>query len=191
MIEFNHQVLQNVTGEFKQLEVINSANVFNLPEESLQDIKDIVLEKGITQLYFESHYRYRYKLQKIKDYFSDTNVSFKCGIETFHHPFRNEYLRKGVYFDSPAEVAEYFDTICLLIGIEGQTQEMISKDIDILLEYFNRGCLNIYVNNTTSVQADPQLISWFKKEYAYLEDMENIEILWNNTDFGVGENDGY
>jgi hypothetical protein len=76
-----------------------------------------------------------------------------------------------------------------LVGIKGQTKEMISNDIAILLKHFERGCINIFVNNTTPVKADPELISWFRDEYSCLDKMENIEVLWNNTDFGVGEND--
>ena len=191
MIEFNHQVLSNVTGEFGRLEVINSASVFELPKESLQDIKDIILNKGINEIYFESYYSYKNRLQEIKDFFPEADVRFKCGIETFDHEFRNNYLNKGIRFTSPEEVAAYFDNICLLVGVQGQTKEMISKDIEILLKHFNRGCINIYVNNTTPVEADPHLIEWFRSEYSYLEDMENIEILWNNTDFGVGDHNEY
>lgn len=189
MIECNRQVLENVTGEFKRLEVINSASVFELPGESLQDIKDIVYKQEIKELYFESYYSYRDRLQEIKDYFPDVNVKFKCGIETFDHDFRNKYLKKGVIFKDPEEVACYFDTICLLVGIKGQTKEMIANDIDTLLKYFNGGCINIYVDNTTPVKADSELISWFRDEHSFLEEMENIEILWNNIDFGVGKDD--
>ncbi|MDR7869869.1 MAG: radical SAM protein [Tissierellaceae bacterium] len=188
MIEFNNHILRNITGEFKRLEVINSASVFELPKETLQDIKDIIVKKGIDELYFESHYSYKNRLQEIKGFFPGVNVKFKCGIETFNEEFRNKYLKKGVVFDTPEEVANYFDTICLLVGIKGQTKEMITNDIEILLKHFNRGCINIYVNNSTPVEADPQLIEWFRQEYHHLEKMKNIEVLWNNTDFGVGEN---
>ena len=189
MIEFNYHVLQNVNGEFKKLEVINSASVFELPKESLQDIKDIVLEKGIEELYFESHYSYKHRLEEIKDYFPGISVNFKCGIETFDDDFRNKYLKKGVSFESPEEVSGYFDIICLLVGIKGQTKEMIANDIDILMKYFKKACINIFIDNTSEVKADPELIDWFKNEYSYLEAMDNIEILWTNTDFGVGEDD--
>lgn len=66
IIEFNREVLKNVTGDLKKLEVINSGSVFELPKECLQDIKDIMEEKEIGKLYFESHYSYRYRLQEIK-----------------------------------------------------------------------------------------------------------------------------
>ncbi len=191
MVDFNNHVLSKVTGEFNRLEVINSASVFELPKDSLQDIKDIIQSKGIKELYFESYYNYRHRLDEIKEFFNGVNVKFKCGIESFDENFRNNYLKKGINIKSPEEAASYFDTICLLVGIKGQTKSMISKDIEILLTYFNRGCINIYVDNTTPVKADHQLIEWFKEEYSYLEAKENIEILWNNTDFGVGDKDEY
>ncbi len=191
LIEFNQEVLQNVTGEFKKLELINSASVFELPKENLKDIKDIVLEKGIKELCFESHWSYRHRLEEIRDYFSGITVKFNTGIETFDDDFRNKYLKKGATFDSPSEVAQYFNIAYLLVGIKGQTKEMIARDVDIILNYFDRGRINIYADNTTPVKADSELISWFKDEYAYLEDMESMEILWTTTDFGVGADDEY
>lgn len=188
MIAFNGEILRDVTGEFKRLEVINSASVFELPQETLKDIKDIVFEKGIEELYFEVHYSYKDRLDEIRNYFSGIDIKFKCGIETFDDDFRNKYLKKGVNFNAPEEVAKRFNTICLLVGIKGQTKEMIIRDMDLLLKHFERGCINVYVNNTTEVKADPELIDWFRNNYSYLEDRQNIEILWNNTDFGVGEN---
>ncbi len=191
MTKFNNKLLKNITGEFNSLEVINSASVFELPKETLQDIKDIAEEKGIEKLYFESYYSYRHRLQEIRDFFKGIQVVFKCGIETFDDDFRNAYLKKGIVFKSPQEVSQYFESICLLVGIKGQSKEMISKDIQILLKHFKHGCINIYVDNTSPVEADPRLIDWFRNEYSYLEDMKNIEILWNNTDFGVGEDNDH
>ncbi len=184
--KFNQDILNNVTGEFKQLEVINSASVFQLPEKTLETIKNIAHLKGIERLYFESHYCYRHRLHEIVDYFKGIDIIFKCGIETFNNNFRNNYLNKGVYFTDYRDVAKYFKSICLLVGIKGQTKEMISKDMDILQEHFDYGCINIYVENSTPVKRDEELIHWFKENYSYLEEYDNIEILWNNTDFGVG-----
>ena len=39
MVKLNREVLSNVTGEFEVLEVIDSASCFELPAETLQDIK--------------------------------------------------------------------------------------------------------------------------------------------------------
>lgn len=190
-IIFNREVLENVTGEFKKLEVINSASVFELADESLADIKNVVESKGIETLYFESHYSYKDRLDEIRDYFKGVEVVFKCGIETFDNHFRNKVLKKGANFKDYKEVLNYFSSICLLVGIEGQTKEMIRRDMEIVENHFPHACINIYINNTTNVKRDEALISWFKDEYGYLEDYENIEVLWNNTDFGVGaEDDG-
>ena len=185
IIELNKQLLKKVTGEFKQLEIINSGSCFELPAETLKDIRDIIEEKEIKSLYFESHYMYRHRLDEIRNFF-DVKITFKCGIETFDTYFRNEVLKKGTKFDNPKEVAKHFSSICLMVGIKGQTKEMISNDIEILKKYFEKGCINVFIENTTDFKRDEELISWFEKEYAYLEDDPNIEVLWNNTDFGVG-----
>lgn len=186
IIKFNREILKNVTGEFRKLEIINSASVFELPEECLKDIKDIVISKGIETLYFESHYSYKDRLDEIRDYFEGVDVIFKCGIETFDDDFRNKYLKKGVVFKDYREVAKYFQSICLLVGIKGQNKKMIRRDMEIGKNHFEHVCINIYVDNSTSIKRDAKLIHWFKEEYSYLDDYPNIEILWNNTDFGVG-----
>lgn len=184
--QFNAEVLKNVTGEFKKLEIINSASVFELPTESLRDIKDTVLSKGIKTLYFESHYSYRNRLKEITDYFIDIDIVFKCGIETFDDDFRNKHLRKGVHFKDYNEVIKYFKSVCLLVGIKGQTKGMIERDIEIATNNFPYTCINIYIENSTDIKRDENLIAWFKDKYSYLEKNNNIEILWDNTDFGVG-----
>ncbi len=56
----------------------------------------------------------------------------------------------------------------------------------MLAKYFKYGCINIFIDNTTNIKADNELIEWFREKYGYLEENPNIEILWNNTDFGVG-----
>ena len=187
MVALNERVLSNITGEFGVLEVINSGSVFELPQETLSQIQTIVREKKIHRLFFESHWSYRKRLQEIRDIFEETEVIFKCGIETFDEDFRNRVLKKGAVFSSPQEVADYFSSICLMVGIQGQTKEMIAKDIEYLQQYFPYGCINVYINNGTNIKADPQLIQWFYDTYRYLEQNPSIEVLWNNTDFGVGE----
>lgn len=187
IINFNKNVLKSITGEFKSLEVINSASVFELPMENLLDIKDIVLEKGIDKIFFEAHYSYKDRLAEIENLFHPKEVIFKCGIETFDDDFRNKYLNKAAYFKDYREVREHFKSICLLIGIKGQTKEMIRKDMDILIHNFPYGCINIFMENSTPVKRDEDLIKWFKSHYSFLETYENIELLFNNTDFGVGK----
>lgn len=62
---------------------------------------------------------------------------------------------------------------------------MIREDIR-KSEVFERVCINIFVDNSTVVKSDPELIKWFKEEYGHLENDDKYDILWNNTDFGVG-----
>jgi len=183
IIELNKEILSMVSGELNQLEIINSGSCFELPTETLKDIKDIVEEKNIETLYFESHFMYRNRLDEIRDFFN-AKIIFKCGIETFDNEFRR-FLNKG-FSASPEEIAHYFSSICLMVGIKGQTKEMIRRDIKFLEEHFEKGCVNVYVDNSTEIKSDPQLIEWFENEYAYLEKNPQIEVLWHNTDFGVG-----
>ena len=47
MVELNHRVLDLVTGEFGVLEVIDSASCFELPEQTLDRIAQVIKEKNI------------------------------------------------------------------------------------------------------------------------------------------------
>lgn len=182
---FNKKILAKVTGKYKTLEVINSGSCFELPLETLKQIRSITVSKNIKKLFFESHWLYKDRLHEMEDFFK-IPIIFKCGIETFDDDFRNKVLHKGAVFSDPSEVAKYFKSICLLVGIKGQTTEMIKKDIHYLLKYFQYGCINIFTQNSTDIKRDEKLIDWFKKNYSFLEKEKNIEVLWNNTDFGVG-----
>lgn len=181
----NREVLKEITGEFGVLEVINSGSCFELPKETLEDIRKIVEEKGIRRLIFESHWIYRKRLQEMRDFFG-IPVTYKIGIETFDHDFRENVLNKHADFQSPEEVAALFDSICLMVGIQGQTKEMIRNDIFILKKYFNHGTVNVYNNNSTPVKRDEELVRWFMEEYRWLLDDPDVEVLYEITDFGVG-----
>lgn len=184
--ELNFQVLKSVTGKHKTLEVINSGSCFEIPEETLLKIKEVIKDKGIEKLFLESHWCYRNRLQEIKDFFK-IPITFKIGVETFDYHFRNEVLNKNAKFNSPEEVKEFFDSPCLMVGIKGQTKDMIEKDIEITLKHFSHGTINIFTPNTSKLQRDEELITWFKEKYSYLNNYPNIEVLYNNTDFGVGD----
>ncbi len=184
--ELNFQVLKNVSGKYKTLEVINSGSCFEIPEETLLKIKEVIQEKSIEKLFLESHWCYRNRLQEMRDFFK-IPITFKIGVETFDYHFRNEVLNKNAKFNSPEEVKEFFDSPCLMVGIKGQTKDMIEKDIEITLKHFSHGTINIFTPNTSKLQRDEKLITWFKEKYSYLNNYPNIEVLYNNTDFGVGD----
>lgn len=186
MIKLNDEVLSHVTGEFGVLEVIDSASCFELPKETLRRIRQIVEEKKLQRLFFESHWMYRKHLDKMREYMG-VPITYKIGVETFDNDFRERVLNKHADFTKPEEVAAYFDSPCIMVGIEGQTREMIDRDIEILKNYFKLGTVNVYTNNTTKIRRDEALIRWFVEKYYYLENDPSIEVLWQNTDFGVGD----
>ena len=184
--KLNKEVLDNVTGEFGVLEVINSGSCFEIPKATMNYIKKIVDDKKIKLLFFESHWCYRNRLDEIRNFFN-VPIIFKIGIETFDYDFRNNFLNKNAKCKEAEEVAKSFQSVCLMVGIKGQTKEMIKRDIKILLENFKYGTINVFVNNTTSIKRDEELVQWFRKEYKYLDEHPTIEVLYHNTDFGVGD----
>lgn len=186
MIDLNKSVLDNVTGEYGILEVINSGSCFELPKETLNYIKTIIIEKNIKHLFLESHWCYRNNVEKMRNFFK-IPITFKIGVETFDDDFRNKFLNKNADFKTVENLKKYFDSPCIMVGILGQTKEMIDKDIDILINNFEHATINVYIPNTTNVKRDEDLVAWFLKKYAYLKDHPTIELLVNNTDFGVGD----
>ena len=184
--KLNKEVLNNITGEFGVLEVINSGSCFEIPRESLEYIKKIVVEKKIKKLFLESHWCYKNRLQVMRDFFG-IEIIFKIGVETFDNSFRNLVLNKNANFKTVDEVKESFQSVCLLVGIKGQTKEMIKRDINLVLENFKYATINVFINNTTDVKRDEELVQWFTDNFKYLEDYQYIEVLYNNTDFGVGD----
>jgi len=184
--EINQKILSQVTGQYGVLEVINSGNIFELPADTLELIKNIIKDKHIHTLFFESHWIYRKHIQKMRDFFN-VKTMVKTGLESFHKAFREDVLCKGFDFDEISQLKEYFDSVCLMVGIEGQTKEQIKTDINLAMDNFDHFTVNVYVNNTTPIKADPNLIRWFQKEYRWLDQEESCDVLWSNTDFGVGD----
>lgn len=178
--KLNKEVLNNITGEFGVLEVINSGSCFEIPRESLEYIKKIVVEKKIKKLFLESHWCYKNRLQEMRDFFG-IEIIFKIGVETFDNSFRNLVLNKNANFKTVDEVKESFQSVCLLVGIKGQTKEMIKRDINLVLENFKYATINVFINNTTDVKRDEELVQWFTDNFKYLEDYQYIEVLYNNT----------
>ncbi len=186
MNALNAQVLSRVTGEFGVLEVINSGSCFELPQETLERIRSIVREKKIEKLFFEAHWIYRSRLQKMRD-FMGVPIVFKIGVETFDYDFREKYLNKHADFHSAQEVSQYFESPCLMVGIKGQTREMIDYDIRMLKKYFKLGTVNVFTDNSTDVKRDEELVDWFMKTYDWLLEDPSVEVLYEKTDFGVGD----
>ncbi len=112
----------------------------------------------------------------------------KLGLETFDYDFRENTLKKGIKEKKEEIISEYFDEANFLFGISGQTIQSMEQDIQLGLKYFERICINIMCRNSTEINPDKQVISDFiNKLYPKYMDNERIDILINNTDFGVGD----
>lgn len=186
MNKLNFEVLENVTGKYKVLEVINSGSCFELPKKTLDKIKEVIKKQGIQKLFLESHWCYRNRLDEMREFFG-IEIIFKIGVESFDYNFRNNFLNKNAKFKTVEELKSYFDSPCMMVGIKGQTKEMIDNDIEIVLNNFKHATINVFVDNTSKIKRNNDLVRWFKEKYAFLDENDYIEVLYNNTDFGVGD----
>lgn len=185
--EINREVLMHVTGETGVLDVINSGSAIELDEDTLALIGRIIEEKHIHTLWVEMHWMYRHQLAKFASRFPTAKVKFRCGIETFD-PQQRQRWNKGVGADVTAEeVARYFQGVCLLCCVEGQSKESIREDIRLAEKHFEYFSVNLFCNNMTKERRDEKLAEWFEEEiYPTIKDAPQIEVLLNNTDLGVG-----
>ena len=155
--QLNKQVLSNVTGKFGELEVINSGSFVDLDKKTIELIKQICLKKGIKEIHFECHYMHKDDVQNFKNSF--LNIGIKPIIKLGLETFDYD-LREKV----------------LVKGIEEKSPEVIAN-------YF----VNIMVENQMPIKPDKKVIEQFV-EYVYplYKDNDRVDILLNNTDFGVG-----
>lgn len=184
----NREVLSHVTGNYHQIEIINSGSVFELDPRTMELIRGICREKGIDTIHFESHWLYREHLKKLREEFAGFTLKMKLGLETFDADFRENVLKKGIPERDPAKIAEGFEEANFLFGISGQTLESMKRDLELGLRYFERICVNIMCENSTPVRPDPDVIRAFCENLLplYRSD-QRVDILLNNTDFGVGD----
>ena len=185
----NTKALALVTGEYHSLEVINSGSFPNIDEETMALIHKVCKEKQIQTLRFECHWLSRKMIAPLKDLFQKENITvkIKMGVESFDIPYREHYLNKGMGPCTPQDIACFADEICLLQGIPNQTEESMKRDIETGLAYFERVCVNIMTPNSAPIQPDEQVKNLFlEKIYPLYKDNPRVDILLENTDFGVG-----
>ena len=186
-IALNSDVLSRVTGVYGELEVINSGSVFELDNDTLDCIAAVCTACAIDTVHFESHYLYRDRIPELRERFADFDLKLKLGLETFDHDFREDVLRKGIPDADPATIARDFDEANLLVGLTGQTVASMERDIELGLAYFERICVNVMCANSAALQPDPTVVTAFMQElYPQHNRNERIDILVENTDFGVG-----
>ena len=185
--ETNCSVLEKVTGHYGVLDVINSGSAIELDEESIKLLQEVVKTRGIHTLWFEMHYMYRHRLADFAARFAPAVVKFRCGIESFDPTLRQRWNKGVPAHVSAADVAQYFQGVCLLCCTEGDSRERILSDIDTAHQLFEYFSINVFCENTTQEKADKELAKWFAKEVApSLAQNQKAEVLLNNTDLGVG-----
>ena len=185
--ETNRRVLEQVTGEFGVIDIINSGSAMELDGETIEMIKDVVRSKGIKTIWFEAHYMYRHRLEKFAKQFAPATVKFRCGVESFDAALRSSWA-KGISADiTAADVAKHFKGVCLLCCTEGDSKERITNDIATAKKYFEYFSVNLFCENGTSVHRNEELAQWFIIEVLpQIKSIPGIEILVDNTDLGVG-----
>ncbi|MBQ8520480.1 MAG: hypothetical protein IJ456_03710 [Bacteroides sp.] len=185
--ETNRQVLQQVTGIYGVLDVINSGSAIELDEETLAYLLQVVEEKHIHTLWFEMHYMYRHRLEAFAKRFAPVQVKFRCGVETFDTELRQRWHKGIPPHATPSDIARYFQGVCLLCGTEGESRAHILADIETARTYFEYFSVNVFCNNHTPLKRDEALVDWFVREvYPLIKDDPHIEVLIDNTDLGVG-----
>ena len=185
--ETNRKVLEQVTGKYGVLDIINSGSAMELDDETIELIKEVVVAKGIKTIWFEAHYMYRNRLQEFAKQFAPATVKFRCGVESFDAALRSSWTKGIPASVTAADVAKYFKGVCLLCCTMGDSKERIMGDIATAKEHFEYFSVNLFCNNTTPVKRDEELAAWFVKElYPTLKTDRQIEVLVENSDLGVG-----
>lgn len=185
--ETNRKVLEQVTGEYGVLDIINSGSAMELDDETIELIKEVVVAKGIKTIWFEAHYMYRNRLQEFARQFAPATVKFRCGVESFDAALRSSWAKGIPASVTAADVAKFFKGVCLLCCTMGDSKERIMGDIATAKEHFEYFSVNLFCNNTTPVKRDEELAAWFVKElYPTLKTDRQIEVLVENSDLGVG-----
>lgn len=201
--EVNRRVLEQVTGEYGVLDVINSGSAMELDDRTIELLRRVIVEKNIHTLWCEMHWMYRNKLEEFRlkitsdrecetdslltPHSSFLTLKFRCGVETFDGELRKRWNKGMPEAVTAEDVAKYFQGVCLLCCTEGETHERIVHDIELARRHFEYFSVNVFCNNTTNIKRDPELVEWFVREvYPTIKEDPRIEVLIDNTDLGVG-----
>ncbi|MDE6667125.1 MAG: radical SAM protein [Clostridia bacterium] len=186
--KLNKLVLDKITGKYGEVEIINSGSVFELGSPTLDYIKKICNEKGVHTVHFEAHYLYDDKIPALREEFKDFTLKMKLGLETFDYNLREGVYKKGIPVRDPEVISKNFDEANFLFGLDGQSLDTMQRDIELGLKYFERICINLMCDNSTTVKPNKGVIEEFmQKLYPKYKNDMCVDILVNNTDFGVGE----
>lgn len=188
-LALNRQALEQVTGRFRHLEAINSGSFCELDAGTLALLEQVCLEKQIETLHVECHWMHRGKVPALRAHYAalGIRVRVRLGVESFDYNFRENVLQKGIPERAPAKIAAGFDECNLLFGLPGQTFASMQRDIEIGLAHFDRLYLNLMTANSAPLQPDAAACAAFREGlFPLYKDNPRIDILLENTDFGVG-----
>ena len=182
----NKAVLDEVTGRYKVLDIINSGSAPEFDDRTIGYISRTAVDKGITDLWFEAHWMYRNVLEKFASRFP-CRVHFRTGVESFNPKLRSAW-NKGIGEDvTPEMIRKHFEGVCLLAGVKGQTVEDIMQSVEIAEKLFSYYSVNLFTPNTTATERDEALCRIFVEELApIIRKSPKAEVLVENTDLGVG-----
>ena len=176
----NKDILDKVTGKFSTLDIIN------FDDRTIALIEETVKEKSIKDLWFEAHWIYRKELESFSRNFS-CNVHYRTGVESFNPDLRIRW-NKGIGRNvTPQDIRTYFEGVCLLVGMEGQSEKDIMESVEIAERYFTYYSVNLFCPNTSKEKRNDALAKLFIDKLApIIAKSEKAEILIENTDLGVG-----
>ncbi len=185
----NREVLEQVTGEYGVLDIINSGSAMELDSETISEIRKVVKDKCIHTIWFEAHYMYRHRLADFARQFQPAVVKFRCGVETFDPLLRSRWQKGIPPHVTPEDIARHFKGLCLLCCTDtpGDTRERLLQDIELAEKYFEYYSINVFCPNSTSIRCNDEMLRSFLAEvYPTLQKSAKAEVLIENTDLGVG-----
>lgn len=193
----NKKVLSEVKGaEIGSycLDVTCSASYTELSFSTLNYIRQTCVEKGIKTVILEGHYLYRNSNPFFIDFFKNEGIEvlFRCGVETFDEYIRETVLHKGLPNVTPQQIAEHFQWINLMFGMEGQTFKQLKTDLEVGLKYFKRINLSIYTTVNNGPERDVKAINEFYSSELFKELLENSQVdIFDEWDEGNGHSVGH
>lgn len=175
----NRQTLSLVTGEYGVLQVVNSASFSENPIATWFDILEVCREHGIHTLIVESHWIFRDQNQRIRDFFKGIEVQIIYGVETFNFHRREVEWFKGYGNITAEQLAQYADSVNLLIGVRGQTMADIEEDFRLATRHFKRVNVCVFEPNDTDIERDNELMDQFYTSVLFEQYKNNpqVEIL--------------
>ena len=182
----NFSELAKITGETGVLEIINSGSIFELPKAHIERIKAIIKEKNIHTFMYEAHYMYHDLVADFNKQFDVQKIIAKTGLETYDDHFREKVLNKG--FIDTLELNKFhqiFNGVNLLIGIKGQTIEMVERDLKLASDNMDVVLVNIFTENSQQVNIDEGLIKQFYEIYPQYQ-RDNIIVYDHKNSVGLG-----